>query len=107
MAAVLTTGAPFRFTASGFSMSPFIRDGDAITIAPAPARIHYGEVVAFVNPFNGKLTVHRVVHVSRGGYLMQGDNAPEQDGYVSRRDIIGRVIRLERHGQARAARLGP
>jgi signal peptidase I len=99
MAAVLTTGAPFRFTASGFSMSPFIHDGDAITIAPTPARIRYGDVVAFVNPFGGKLIVHRVVHISRDAYLMQGDHALKPDGCVSRADIIGRVIRVERHGK--------
>ena len=39
MTAVLTRGVPFRFQASGVSMSPFIHDNDVITIAPAPTRI--------------------------------------------------------------------
>ena len=99
MTAVLDRGAPFRFQASGFSMSPFIRDGDTITIAPTPGRLRFGDVAAFVNLCNDRLTVHRVVHVDRRGYLMRGDNAPGPDGYVPHADILGRVIRVERGGR--------
>lgn len=97
MAAVLDKNAPFRFTAPGFSMSPFIRDGDVITIAPG--RLRYGDVVAFLNSFRDKLTVHRIVHISRAGYLIKGDNAPEPDGRVPRSSIIGRVVRVEHRGR--------
>ncbi len=102
MAAVLDKNAPFRFTAPGFSMTPFIRDGDVITIAPGQLR--YGDVVAFMNPCRSKLTVHRIVHVSRAGYLLKGDNAPEPDGRLPGSRIIGRVVRVEHH--ARQVRLG-
>ncbi|MEI8355753.1 MAG: S24/S26 family peptidase [Deltaproteobacteria bacterium] len=102
MAAVLEKNAPFRFTAPGFSMTPFIRDGDVITIATGQPR--YGDVVAFLNPCRSKLTVHRIVHVSRSGYLIKGDNTPEPDGRVPRASIIGRVIRVEHCG--REIRLG-
>lgn len=99
MAMVLAKGAPFRFQANGFSMSPFIHDGDLITIAPTPTRIRFGDVVAFINPCRDRLTVHRVVHISRIGYLIQGDNSPEPDGCVSRTEIIGCVTRVEHHGK--------
>jgi hypothetical protein len=60
--AVLDKGMPFRFRAPGFSMSPFIRDGDVITISrlsgDSPGQ---GTVVAFSQPKTGKLIVHRVV----------------------------------------------
>ena len=97
MAAVLDKDMPFRFTAPGFSMTPFIRDGDVITIAPG--RLHCGDVVAFMSPESGKLTVHRIVHISREGYLIKGDNAPEPDGRVPRSSIIGRVVRVEHRGR--------
>lgn len=97
MAAVLDKKAPFRFTAPGFSMTPFIRDGDVITIAPG--RLRYGDVVAFMNPCHGKLTVHRIVHVSRAGYLLKGDNTPEIDGRLPGSNIIGRVVRVEHCGR--------
>ena len=34
MRAVLARGLPFRFAARGFSMAPFIRDGDVISVSP-------------------------------------------------------------------------
>lgn len=95
MAAVLEKGVPFRFTAPGYSMTPFIRDGDVITVAPGPIR--FGDAVAFVNPNSGKLTVHRVVRISRDGYLIKGDNVLEPDGFVPRTSLLGRVVSVE-HG---------
>ena len=93
MAAVLEKGVPFRFTAPGCSMTPFIRDGDVITVAPG--RIRFGDTVAFVSPHSGKLTVHRVVRISRDGYLIKGDNMPEPDGTVPRTSLLGRVVSVE------------
>jgi signal peptidase I len=104
MAAVLARGAPFRFQASGFSMLPFIRDGDVITLSPTPAHLRFGDVVAFVNHGNDRLIVHRIVHITRHGYFMRGDNLPEPDGFVSHAGILGRVILVERRG--RCVRLG-
>ena len=103
MVAVLNKDMPFRFSAPGFSMTPFIRNGDVITVAPG--RFRCGDVVAFVNSnCCGKLTVHRIVHISGEGYLIKGDNTPEPDGRVPASSIIGRVVRVEHHG--RQVRLG-
>ncbi len=99
MAAVLHKGAPFRFQAAGFSMSPFIRSGDVITIAPAPARVRFGDVVAFESPSGGKLVVHRVVGVCRDGFIIKGDNSPSFDVGVLDSNILGRVTRVERGGK--------
>jgi signal peptidase I len=105
MKAVLDKKAPFRLTAPGFSMTPFIRNGDVITIAPG--RYRFGDVVAFLNPHHSKLTVHRIVHVSREGYLLKGDNAPEPDGRLHGLTLIGRVVRVEHHGRPFKLGLGP
>jgi hypothetical protein len=102
MVAVLNKDMPFRFSAPGFSMTPFIRNGDVITVARG--RFHYGDVVAFVNLNCGKLTVHRIVHISGEGYLIKGDNTPEPDGRVPASSIIGRVVRVEHRD--RQVRLG-
>ncbi len=93
MAAVLEKGVPFRFTATGHSMTPFIREGDVITVAPG--RIRYGDIVAFVRPDGGKLTVHRVVRISHDGYLIKGDNMQAPDGTMPRRSLLGRVVSVE------------
>jgi len=97
MASTLDRKAVFRFSAPGYSMTPFIRDGDAVSIGRG--RVRYGDVVAFVKPIQGKLAVHRIVHVSRAGYLIKGDNSTEADGRVPASSIIGRVVRVDHDGK--------
>jgi hypothetical protein len=94
-------------------MSPFIRDGDVITIAPssrkpqAPA-YGIGQVVAFVNPVNQKLVVHRITGRHESRFLIQGDNLPGSvDDMIHRDDILGRVVRIERGQKSVWLGLGP
>ena len=97
---VLEKKVPFRFTASGLSMSPFIRDGDVITIAPSSSYdLKRGDVVAFINPSTNLLTVHRILLFSKSGYLIKGDNTSKPDGQVLASDIIGQVVRVEHSGR--------
>ncbi len=104
----LARGAPLRFEAAGWSMTPFIRDGDAITIsalgesAPRP-----GDVVAFALPGSRPLLVHRIVAEDSGGFLLRGDNSPSPDGMISLADIYGRVSVVERGGKRRRLGFGP
>ncbi len=104
MAAVLEKNVPFRFSASGFSMYPFIKNGDLITLSTGPYRL--GDVVAFINQENGKLTVHRIVQISPAGYLIKGDNVSGVDGCFPPSGMIGKVIRVERHSRTVRAGLG-
>jgi hypothetical protein len=102
---VLARGASFRFRARGFSMHPFIKDGDVITVSPwRGARLHPGDVVAFCQPDTGKLVVHRILAINSQGFLLQGDNNPGADGLAPSAGILGRVARVERNG--RIIRLG-
>jgi hypothetical protein len=103
--AVVERGRPLRIRARGFSMSPFIRDGDVLTIAPMNGGgPRLGEVVAFVRLDTGRLAIHRVVARVGAGWLLRGDNCPEPDGVVPRRAILGVLVRVEREG--RDVRLG-
>jgi len=95
---LLERGKPFRFTAHGYSMSPFIQDGDTITLAPFVDAPHIGEVVAFINPANEHLVVHRLVATTPDGFALKGDNVAEPDGVFARAQILGRVVRVERDG---------
>jgi hypothetical protein len=100
MIAVLAKGKPLRFRARGFSMSPFIKDGDVVTVLPLGASgPRVGDVVAFLFPSTGKSAVHRVVRRVRGSYVLKGDNTSEADGTVSRDRIIGVISRVERAGK--------
>jgi ribosomal protein S18 acetylase RimI-like enzyme len=98
-------GVPLRTTVRGFSMAPFIRDQDVLTIAPIDNRApRVGEVIAFTLPNSGRMAIHRVVGHAGAGWLVRGDNCPGADGVVARDDMVGRVVRVERRG--RNVRLG-
>jgi signal peptidase I len=105
---VLDKGASFRFRATGFSMSPFIKDGDVLTIAPVQGSApRLGDVVVFTHPLTKKLIIHRVIGKRAGFYLAKGDNVPEGDGLISKADIVGRVTKVERNGKVISLGLGP
>lgn len=98
--AVLDKGLPFRFQAKGSSMIPFIGDGDVITVAPlSRSSPRNGDVIAFADPWSGKLVVHRVIKKQGNLFLTQGDNVPQADGSIPRASVLGRVIKVERKGK--------
>ena len=106
--AVIERGSSLRFTAKGYSMTPFIKCGDIITISPLKDKIiAIGTIVAFINPENNKLVVHRVIARARNGYLIKGDNVFEADGLIPQCNILGRVKRVEHKSIAIPLGLGP
>lgn len=106
---VLATGADFRFTARGVSMLPFIKDGDTVTITPASReKPAIGKVVAYLQPVNGRLIIHRMVGQRGSTCLIQGDNTLRHAfDLVEASAILGCVTRLERNGRRRWLGLGP
>jgi signal peptidase I len=101
--AVHEKGASFRFQARGFSMTPAIRDGDVITVAPlkgVPPR--RGDVLAFRHPKRPQLLVHRVLRARSRGLFIRGDSCPEADGWVPLENVIGVVTGVERGGFSRS-----
>jgi hypothetical protein len=109
MRAVLARGLPFRFCARGWSMAPFIRDGDVITVSPLGRGLpRVGEVVAFVRPGGGHLVVHRVVARRDSALFIRGDSVPEcADGIIPPENLLGQVTRVTRNGQEVWLGLGP
>ena len=106
--ATLAKGMPFRFRAKGFSMDPFIRDGDVITVsALSEGSPGLGDVVAFVQKETPKLAVHRVVRIKGSSYLIKGDNTTGADGLIPRSNILGSVKRVERKDKRVFLGLGP
>jgi hypothetical protein len=106
---VLHKGAAFRFRAKGFSMSPFIKDGDIITVAPLRGnRPRFGDVAAFMNPSTEELVVHRVIGKrDNSRFFIRGDNLSTQKHLISISQILGKVEKVERDGKAVALGLGP
>lgn len=108
MSAVLDRGARFRFKALGYSMSPFIRDGDVLTIAPAAGKpLRRGDVVVFLHPAHGGPVVHRIVGRTDEGFVIKGDHEIHADSPVPEPGIIGVVVGTERKGRRVRIGLGP
>ena len=98
--AVLDKGKPFRFRAKGSSMSPFVKDGDIITVSPLSGLSpRLGDVVAYVCAETGTLVVHRVVGRRGNCCLIWGDNAAEGCDLTPEANVLGRVTRVERNGK--------
>ena len=100
LASVLERQASFRFMAKGWSMSPFIKDGDIITISNLSGSIvSFGKPVAFICTHVKKLVVHRIIGRNDGYYLIKGDRVFKPDGLIPRENILGVVTRVEREGR--------
>ena len=96
--AVVARGVPLRTSVRGTSMTPFIRDGDVVTLAPLTSEPHVGDVVAIAFP-GGRMAVHRLVARRGSGWLLRGDNCPQPDGVFPREALTARVVRVERGGR--------
>ena len=76
-------------------MSPFIRDGDVVTIRPLGSRPpRTGDIAAFLYPGTGKVAVHRIVREESGRFSLKGDNVPAIDGSLPLDRILGTVSRV-------------
>jgi signal peptidase I len=106
--AVLGKGASVRFQVKGFSMSPFIRNEDVVTLSPLKnASPSVGDVIALALGEADKLRVHRVVGKKGDLYVTKGDNSSEADESVAIQNILGFVTRVERNGKDVFLGLGP
>ena len=100
MRAVLEKNAGFRFHAGGFSMTPFIRDQDIITVYPAKnKKVGVGDVAAAVNALTGSVVVHRIVAEKQEGFVLKGDNCQRPDGVFAPGRVLGVVKMVERNGR--------
>ena len=105
---VLSKGASFRFRVKGFSMTPFIKDNDVVTISAIyNSCIGFGQPVAFINPCSGKLVIHRVIGKNSNTYLIKGDRIPKIDGLIPKENILGVITRIDREGRRIKFGLGP
>jgi len=104
----LRAGHSFSFRAGGFSMSPFIKDGDLITISPfgnmPPGR---GDIAAFLDASRKGLTVHRIIKKQGIDFIMKGDNTGVADMPVGESNLLGRVTGIRRRKKERYLGLGP
>ena len=92
---VLRRGKTFSFVAGGSSMSPFIRDGDTVVVAPVLCP-KIGEVVLCKTC--GGLVLHRVVSATPAGIITRGDACASDDAMTPPGDVLGKAVRVSGAG---------
>lgn len=99
--AVLEKDKPFRFCASGHSMSPLIKDGDVLTICALKDRnARIGEVVAYRHPVTDRLLVHRVIRANGRFCSIKADSGKTAIDNVSADQVLGVTTKVERNGRS-------
>ncbi|HUT25764.1 MAG TPA: S24/S26 family peptidase, partial [Sumerlaeia bacterium] len=102
---LLGSGRSVRLAACGWSMRPFLRDGDVVEIAPATiSGLRRGDVAAVAaSPdedagpgSEDDLIVHRFVRREGARLVLQGDACPAPDAPVPESALLGRVVVRER-----------
>lgn len=94
---ILGRGQALRFRAKGWSMHPFVLDGDVLTVVPAGDAPRLGDVILFRTP-RRRVVVHRVVRMRPRGVVTKGDAASDLDGFVPFEDVLGVVSAVDRRG---------
>jgi len=104
---LLRRDTEMRFEARGWSMHPFIRDGDLITIEPIGyEQAEIGDILAYQNLKSKKITVHRLVKKNNDGQqpilITKGDANTKliHDLPMCSCDyILAKVVTIERGGK--------
>ncbi|MHB1055971.1 MAG: S24/S26 family peptidase [Thermoleophilia bacterium] len=100
---VLKKGAKFRFHASGNSMHPLIKNGNAIQVSVCDFYLLKPGDIILARLRSGLVLVHRVIRVSETKDIrtleIMGDNSLTSDGPVRADEYIGLVTAVERGGR--------
>jgi len=96
---IIRQGRSVQIVARGYSMFPFLRKGDFLTVEPISMdKIKRGDVVVFES--EEKWIAHRVIQINRNSesleFLMRGDTCVAFDIPVNQENFIGRVSEFQR-----------
>ena len=83
----------FSFRLEGNSMFPIIKNSDKITIAYVPyLNLKSGDIILFEK--ENKLILHRIIKKNKSSVITKGDNMVFLDKEINKKDILGKVIKL-------------
>ena len=93
---VLGRGRALRFKVKGGSMSPFIRNGDVLEVIPLKGKINFGDIILYHSSY-GNSIIHRVIQTRKESIVTKGDSVPNSDQPVLSRQVLGRVVTIEKN----------
>jgi signal peptidase I len=97
----LRSSGTLRLTVAGWSMVPTLWPGDALVIeAVDSSAVRSGEIVLFMR--HRRFVAHRVIDKPSAGRGIEtrGDAMRQMDSPVSNRELLGRVVSIERNGKS-------
>ena len=100
---IIKKGNSIRFQAKGWSMRPFIQDGDFITVCPIEdSSVKIGNVIFYLTAENN-IIVHRIIkkYKKSGNTVLsvKGDASFSPAEKVDLKNVLGAVKAVERNGQ--------
>ena len=98
----IKNGHAVQTLASGYSMFPFLRKGDLLTVEPVSMdKIKRGDVVVFES--EEKWIAHRVISISNFlntiELTLRGDTRLHKDPIVHLENYVGKVVGFKRNGK--------
>ena len=99
---ILGNGKNLRIPIWGCSMSPFVRSGDILTIKPSNVtKISIGDIIVF--RMGQRMVAHRLIkkYKQKGKIVLltKGDSLTYYDHPVFPKDLLGRVVSIERENR--------
>ncbi len=86
------------FETSGFSMWPFIRQGDKLVIKKVPVDdLRPGDIILY--RANNQLVCHRLVKKNRDFLYTRGDNSMSSPEVITQEIFIGKVVGIIRNNR--------
>ena len=86
---ILIAGNPVRFPITGWSMYPFLSDGDMVTVEPiGNRRLRINDAVLYRRT-DGPLVLHRIIRINHDQIFCCGDNQTDIEGPLKREQMIG------------------
>jgi len=94
-----------KFKGYGVSMTPFIKNGDTLTIKLLSKNdaIRTGDIVVVKQIDKKKIIVHRIIKTKETRYYIKGDNKIRSDGWFPQKAIIGVITEIKRESGKRIA----
>ena len=95
---ILKNGGTFKFTPSGNSMFPFLKDGENEVEIKSAENIKIGDVI-LVKTDDDFFLLHRVDEIRNGGFILRGDNLLKREGVFTEKNIIGKMVGYTKDGK--------
>ncbi|NWF76343.1 MAG: signal peptidase I [Nitrospirae bacterium] len=97
---IIGRGGSFSFKAHGWSMYPFIHDGDILTVGPVSTNeLKSGDIILYKSLDDG-VVVHRVIGKTKVGNTeilkVRGDALIGSPEYIATTQVIGKAIKQRR-----------